>query len=301
MTVKDKNILWTTLRISGMAIAMLIVLVLLTGIFWGSRHFVVRRHVIFYETLPAKFDGYRILQFSDLHAGTFRRKDLHRVVNLINQQHCDMVVFTGDMVNRKSAEMEEVKSILAHIQAPDGVFSVLGNHDYGTYDGMSEEEQKKDVERLVQCQRSIGWHPLLNDHAVVRRGNESIVISGVECFGAPPFPRRGDMYKALKGVKKNDFIVLLSHDPCHWHMQIIPETSVQLTLSGHTHAAQFKVGDWSPIQWHYREWSGIYVRDTKVLNVSDGLGGYIGPFRFGAWPEVAVITLRCLPKSFTKK
>ena len=282
------------LRVGCMAIVMLLVLIVLTGIFWGSRHFIVRHHVVFYDNLPEKFDGYKILHFSDLHIGTFRggrEGDVETLVKLINEQNCDAVVFTGDMINRESCELAGMRDVLSQIKAPDGVYSILGNHDYGTYAGYEGKQQEADVEKLLLYQRGFGWTPLLNDHVKIYRGKQSISIAGIENYGMPPFPQKGDLSAALKGLKKSDFIVLLSHDPDFWRMNVL-KSSVQLTLSGHTHAAQFKIWGWSPVSWRYNEWSGLYVDGNHVLNVSEGIGGYIGPFRYGAWPEVSIVELR---------
>lgn len=298
MDTRTKDNIKTALRVSCMAFAMLLVLVLLTGVFWGSKHLVVQRHVIFYDNLPGNFDGYRILQVSDIHVGTFRdggEDFVRKIVNTINEQRCDLVVFTGDMVNRQSSELDGMNDVFSAISAKDGVFCILGNHDYATYSKLSECEQKSDVDRLLNMERGFGWKPLCNEHVRIYRGKQYVVLAGVENYGAPPFPQYGDIFKALKGVTRNDFVVLLSHDPSHWRMQVVPNTSVQLTLSGHTHAGQFKVWGWSPVAWKYDEWSGIYKKDTQVLNVSEGVGGFLGPFRFGAWPELSVITLRRIP------
>lgn len=294
--IKRTDIFKYTRRVGCMALVILLVLIVLTGVFWGSRHFIVRHHVIFYDNLPEKFDGYRILQFTDLHAGTFRGGrdgDIEKLVDLINEQQCDAVVFTGDIVNRESCELAGLRPVLSRIKAPDGVYSILGNHDYGTYAGFDEAQQKNDIEKLLLYQKGFGWTPLLNDHVKLYRGRESIVIAGVENYGKPPFPQYGDLSKAVKGLKKSDFIVLLSHDPSHWREKVLG-SSVQLTLSGHTHAAQFKIWGWSPVSWKYDEWSGIYKEGGQVLNVSEGIGGFLGPFRFGAWPEISVIELRKL-------
>jgi len=296
---KRADILWPTVRIAGMAIAILLALIVLTGVFWGSRHFVVNRHVVFYDDLPEQFDGYRILHFSDLHTGTFRggrEGDISKIVNLINEQQCDLVAFTGDIVNRKSNELGGIENVLKRVKAPDGVYCVLGNHDYGTYSDMTEEQQKKDVEYLLLYEQFFGWKPLMNENVRIQKGKQSIVIAGIENYGRPPFPQKGNVVQALKGAKKSDFIVMLSHDPNAWKMLIQPSTSTQLTLSGHTHAGQFQIWGWSPVSMKYDEWSGIYKEGTQVLNVSGGVGGLIGPFRFGAWPEISVITLRRLPR-----
>lgn len=291
---KRTDIFKYTRRVGCMAFVMLLVLIVLTGVYWGSRHFIVRHHVIFYDNLPEQFDGYRILQFTDLHSGTFRTSrdgDIEDLVELINEQQCDAVVFTGDIINRESCELAGLRPVLSRIKAPDGVYSVLGNHDYGTYAGFDEAQQKNDQEKLLLYQKGFGWTPLMNDHVKLYRGKQSIVIAGIENYGKPPFPQKGDLSKALKGLKKSDFIVLLSHDPSFWRMKVL-DTSVQLTLSGHTHGGQFKLWGWSPASWKYDEWTGIYTEGNHVLNVSDGIGGLIGPFRFGAWPEISVIELR---------
>ncbi len=281
-------------RVGCMAIVILLVLIALTGRFWGSSHYVVHRQTIFFDDLPEQFDGYRILQFSDLHTGTFRgghEDDLEELVDLILEQQCDAIVFTGDMVNRESAEVAGLRDVFSRIKAPDGVYSVLGNHDYGTYSSMNEKQREADVERLLLFQRGYGWVPLNNDHVKLFRGKQSIVIAGCENYGNPPFPQKGDLSKALNGLKKSDFIVLLTHDPAHWRKKVL-DSSVQLTLSGHTHGGQFKLWGWSPVAWKYDEWSGMYKEGNQVLNVSEGIGGLVGPFRYGAWPEVNVIELR---------
>ena len=169
----------------------------------------------------------------------------------------------------------------------------MGNHDYSMYIRYpNEEERAADVQELQNRIRSYGWNLLLNEHRIIRRGKDSLIIAGVENDGRPPFPALGDLPKTMKGLKRSCFTVLMSHDPTHWRRNIIPQTNIQLTLSGHTHAGQFKVFGWSPVAHVYREWSGAYSEGNQILNVSDGIGAVMFPFRFGAWPEVNVITLR---------
>ena len=169
----------------------------------------------------------------------------------------------------------------------------MGNHDYSMYIRYpKEEERAADVQELQNRIRSYGWNLLLNEHRIIRRGKDSLIIAGVENDGRPPFPALGDLPKTMKGLKRSCFTVLMSHDPTHWRRNIIPQTNIQLTLSGHTHAGQFKVFGWSPVAHVYREWSGAYSEGNQILNVSDGIGAVMFPFRFGAWPEVNVITLR---------
>ena len=234
--------------------------------------------------------------FSDLHIGTMRdghEDDVKTIVNLINDQQADAIVFTGDLVNHQSAELDGFRRELNRLHAPDGVYAVMGNHDYSMYlHYPTEAEREADVMELQRRIRDYGWTLLLNDHRIIRRGTDSLVIAGVENDGRPPFPALGDLPKTMKGLKRNCFTVLLSHDPTHWRRNILPQTAIQLTLSGHTHAGQFKAFGWSPVAHVYREWSGAYSEGNQLLNVSDGIGAVMFPFRFGAWPEINVITLQ---------
>lgn len=288
-------------RIAGMTLALLAAALLAFGYFEGRRHYVVKRSTFYFSDLPPRFDGYRIAQFSDLHVGTFRdghEKDVRQIVDLINAQGCDAVAFVGDMVNHQSAELDGFRDALGRLHARDGVFAVMGNHDYSMYIPYpAEKDRKADVQALQDRLRSFGWHLLLNEHHIVRRGADSLVIAGVENDGLPPFPSLGDLPKTLKGVQPGCFTVLLSHDPTHWRRAVFSKTSVQLTLSGHTHAGQFKLFGWSPVACVYDEWSGAYTRGSQILNVSDGVGAVLFPFRLGAWPEINVITLRRTPRT----
>ena len=161
---------------------------------------------------------------------------------------------------------------------------------YIKYD--NEQEREADVEEIHRKERSYGWNLLLNENRVIRHGRDSIAIVGVENDGLPPWPSLGDLPKATEGLRKGTFCVLLSHDPTHWRRSVVPDTDIQLTLSGHTHAGQFKVMGWSPVSLKYDEWSGAYCEGTQILNISDGIGAVLFPFRFGAWPEINVITLK---------
>lgn len=283
-------------RILAMAIAGTTVLILLTGYCWGRNHFVVHQQTFIFDNLPPEFDGYRIAFFSDLHIGTFRQgneKDVETIVNLINDQRADAIMFGGDLVNYQAAELYGFEQQLSALKAKDGVFSIMGNHDYSSYIRYaSEEEKQADIDKLEAKQREFGWILLLNENRIIRRGNDSIAVVGVENDGIPPFPELGDLTRATKGIQKGTFCILLTHDPTHWRRKVIPETDISLSLSGHTHAGQFKVFGWSPVKYKYREWSGAYTEGTQVLDVSDGVGAVMFPFRFGAWPEVNVITLK---------
>ncbi len=290
------KILRRTLRIIGLTMAFLSLIILCYGYFVGRSHFVVNEHTIVFDNLPPAFDGYRIAHISDLHVGTFRyghEQDLAEIVQLLNDQKCDAIMFTGDLVNHQSSELSGLTPVFSRLTARNAVFSVMGNHDYSMYMKYPDEKQRQaDIASLQQRERTYGWILLNNDHRILRRGNDSIVIVGVENCGRPPFPSYGDLKKALRGIDDGAFKILLSHDPTHWQREVLPQTDIQLTLSGHTHAGQFQVLGWSPVKHVYDEWAGIYTHDGQVLNVTDGIGAVMFPFRFGAWPEVDVITLK---------
>lgn len=306
---KLPNELHRYIRLLAMAVGISSAFIILYGYFFGRRQFQVDQQSIYFKDLPEQFDGYRILHFSDLHIGTYgdgHQRDVESITDLINSQHCDMVVFTGDLVNYESSELKGYTKWLKKIRAKDGVYSVLGNHDYDMYLPFnSAEEKKADMAKIRQYERQYGWHLLLNDNHVIRRGNDSIAVIGSENDGLPPWPARGDLHKAsrrLTGIERSDtastdrhtFSVLLTHDPTHWRRNVIPDTRIDLTLSGHTHAGQFKIMGWSPVSHKYSEWSGVYTEGTQVINVTDGIGQIMLPFRFGAWPEIDIITLKKL-------
>lgn len=307
-------------RIVAMTVGLTAALILCYGYFEGRRHYVVHRQTFAFSNLPARFDGYRIVQFSDLHIGTFadgHRADVERIVSLINGQRPDAILFCGDLVNFESRELCGYDSLLSSLHAHDGVFAVAGNHDYPSYIRQSAAAMQKDMARLRRQERAYGWRLLLNDHVVLRRGADSLAIIGVENDGNPPFPSLGDLPKATRGLRGvmrerrngqpdraerlHTFAVLMSHDPTHWRRAVVPDTRIDLTLSGHTHASQFKVFGWSPCAFVYDEWSGTYTDGAQVLNVSEGVGQIMMPFRFGAWPEVNVITLKCAKPAAEKK
>ena len=300
------------IRLFAMAIGICAVFIILYGYIWGRNRYQVNEQTIYFEALPDSFDGYRILHFSDLHTGTFadgHQKDVSTIVDLINRQHCDIVLFTGDIVNYESAELAGYDKVLSQLKAKDGVYSVMGNHDYDIYQRFkSEEEKNRDIEIIKKKERQYGWKLLLNENVVLHRGNDSIAIIGSENDGLPPWPSLGDLHKAsagLEGVEQqksaeennvppppHTFSVLLTHDPTHWRRNVIPETNIDLTLAGHTHAGQLKILGWSPIQNQYDEWSGVYTKGWQVINVTDGVGNIMVPFRFGAWPELDIIILK---------
>ena len=268
------------------------------GFTQGYRHIVVREHTYSSARLPRAFDGYRLVQLSDLHLGTLSGHPdvVRRIVDSVNAQRPDLVVFTGDLVNYHAEEVEAFHELLRQFKAPDGVVSVMGNHDYAQYFAWpTPADSVADIRRLHSYHKAMGWRLLLNDHILLRRGADSLAIVGVENDGLPPFPALADLPRALRGLGPDCFKILLSHDPTHWRRAVLPDTDIDLTLSGHTHGTQFKVGSFSPAEWFYKEWGGAYREGGRELYVSLGTGEVLLPFRLGAWPEINVITLKSKP------
>lgn len=271
---------------------------MICGLSFGPTLLKVKESTFQSETLPKEFDGYKIVQVSDLHLTSMKTHPefVSKLVRTINAQQADAICFTGDLVSTDVAELYPFVDELSKLKAKDGVFSILGNHDYMTYAKyMTPLEKSQKFHEMLKLQEKMGWNLLQNEHSVIHRGQDSIVILGVENDGKPPFPERGDLNKAQEGLNLNVplFKLLLSHDPSHWKRKVLPTTDIQLTLSGHTHGMQFMIGNWSPAQYLYPEWKGMYQENSRGLYVSLGVGGALIPFRFGAWPEINVITLHC--------
>lgn len=268
--------------------------VLVYGSTVGFDKLEIKRVDLVFDDLPEAFDGYRIVQFSDAHVGTYttsRDYLLERAVDSINAQNADMVVFTGDLQNMRPAEVRPFVPVLGAVRAHDGVFSVLGNHDYADYISANDEVKTANCREMKDLQRRMGWTLLLNENRILRRGADSLVIAGMENDGeSKRSPARGNISRTLKGVADGAFVVMLQHDPSCWRRTILPESNAQLTLSGHTHAMQFVMFGWSPVAFKYKEWGGLYSEDGRDLYVSTGLGGFL-PFRFGVPGEIVVITL----------
>ena len=264
------------------------------GAIEGKEHFRVREVTFFSPDLPASFDGYRVLQISDIHSGSWNGNPapLQKAISLCLAQHPDLAVFTGDLVNSRADEMENLMAVFSRLKAKDGVFSVLGNHDYATYTHWdSEADRLANIDTLIARENRMGWQMLMNEHRVIRRGNDSIALVGVENSGNPPFPDKGDLPKALRGTE-GMFKILLSHDPTHWRREVLPETDIQLMLAGHTHDMQVSLFGFSVSQFIYPEHRGMYLQGKRGLYVNVGLGFVLFPMRLGAWPEITVITLR---------
>lgn len=278
---------------TGFVVALLIAFVQIYGTIFGWKKLETKQTQI--ETnIPLSFDNYRVVHISDLHLGTYLgdEKFIHRVVDSVNAQQPDLIVFTGDIVNNQSDELLPYTDILSQLKAKDGVYSVLGNHDYCYYNPeLSTQERQKHLANIVKMERQMGWHILLNENCSIVRGNDTIYIAGEENTGKPPFPSLGNLQKTLQGVPSNAFTLLLSHDPWHWHNGIVKETAIPLTLSGHTHALQLKIGEFSPAQWLMPEWEGLYEDGNRKLYVSTGIGGSV-PYRLGVWPMIDVLILK---------
>ena len=270
------------------------------GILRTSSDFNIQRHRLKFATLPKAFHGLRILQISDIHTGSVWSKSvLEKAVQHIRDEAPDLVVFTGDLVNNETKEAEPFVDILSQISAPMGVYSILGNHDYGDYKSWpTEEEKQKNFEAMLHLHRRLGWNLLLNEHQVFERNDQRFVLAGVENWGAKlNFKRYGKLSKAMEGVLPDDFAVLLSHDPSHWEAEVkAMAPQAKLTLSGHTHGFQFGVEipgfKWSPAQYVYKQWAGLYGDNKSMLYVNRGTGciGYSG--RVGIRPEITVLELQ---------
>jgi len=269
------------------------------GVTFGKYNFTVRRKTLAFEDLPEALDGFTITQISDLHVGSFDDPEaVARGVQLINQQGSDIIVFTGDMVNNKAEEMDMWQTVFAKMKAPHGLYSVLGNHDYGDYvTWPSAEAKQQNLDRLVRHHEKIGFRLLRNQHHIIERDGAQLAVVGVENWGLPPFPQHGDLDKALAQVPQNAFKILLSHDPTHWEQEVLShETRLPLTLSGHTHGMQFGIEipgfRWSPVKFRYSRWADLYEETNKFLYVNRGFGFLGFPGRVGIWPEITVLRLQ---------
>ena len=252
------------------------------------------KHITFTSPdLPPYFDGYRLVQITDFHLGSFPPGNdfVQKVVDATNNEEPDMILFTGDLVNNQASEVEPYLDTLGQLHASDGSYSIWGNHDYCEYgNNHSIGALKRNRRMLYGYQESLGWHQLMNEHHVVSHGMASIAVIGVENPGQPPFTNRSNLKKAMKGLNPDMFKILLSHDPHHWRREVVGK-KIQLTLAGHTHAGQLKIGKWTPARMAFKEWGGAYRIGEQMLYVSSGIGGSF-PFRLGAWPELTVITLK---------
>lgn len=267
---------------------------ILFGAIKGKENFKVREVTFTSANLPEEFDGYRIMQLSDIHSGSWKGNPeaLKKAIDICNNQNADLALFTGDLVNSRSDELIEFMNIFSELKAKDGVYSVLGNHDYGTYVKWdSEADRIANIDSLISRENSMGWRMLNNSHTIVRRGNDSIAVIGVENSGRPPFPDYARLKDASAGTE-GMFQILMSHDPTHWRREVLPESDIELTLSGHTHDMQITFFGLSVSSFIYPEHNGMYMEGERGLYVNIGLGHVLFPMRLGAWPEITVITLK---------
>lgn len=292
------NVRYTPFGWSAAALVLLTGAILCYGYFVGRFRLDIKEIEYEHKDVPEAFDGYRIVHISDLHLNTFDDKKEHvgKIADQINSLKPDLICFTGDLVNTDASETLPYIEYIRKMDATDGTVSVLGNHDFMLYSfsGRSQEERDAEVQKLVDAQNNgFGWKVLRNSNISIRRGTDSISVIGVDnnsCHGQGfQTISRGDLDKAMKDCA--DFKVLLTHDPSHWTYEVVPDTDIHLTLSGHTHAAQIKIFGWTPASWVFDQTYGRYEMDGQTLYINIGLG-CTAPIRIGANPEITLITLK---------
>jgi hypothetical protein len=288
------------LRYAGALLAMFVVVLFAHGAFVNPKNVQLRKTTIEVENLPSAFDGYTIAQISDIHLGGWGKNHsyLKPAIKLINEQHADILVFSGDMVHNYHGETEGWAPVFNEIRVKDGKYAVLGNHDYGDYsEWNSEEEKDENLTKIKQAFNDFGFRLLLNEKVDLIRDSSSIELLGVENWGKHPFPKYGDLTHTLSQTDPEKLKILISHDPSHWKAEVVGQKNIFLTLSGHTHAAQVAFNMYgklrSPSSWIYKEWDGLYRESDQFLFINRGLG-FVGiPVRLGAArPEVTMITLK---------
>jgi len=274
-------------------------LLVLFGITRGRHFYRVKKETLSFPDLPEAFDGFTITQITDVHSGSFTNADgVKKGLDLVNAQGSDVILFTGDLVNNKAAEMDPWIKSFEGLKAPLGKFSVLGNHDYGDYVQWDSPEAKKaNLRRLKEVHGEMGFRLLLDESISLKKDGAAISLIGVENWGKGGFHKYGDLKKATRNVPGEAFKILLSHDPSHWEgVTLGHDQHIHLTLSGHTHGMQFGIDlfgfKWSPVQYMYKQWLGLYERAGRYLYVNRGFGFLGLKGRIGMWPEVAVITLK---------
>ena len=272
---------------------------LIYGMVKGAYKYQVRNVQIPIRDLPEAFEGLKIVQISDIHSGSFYDKAaVQKGIDMILAQKPDLVFFTGDLVNNEATEIVDYLPVFSQVKAPMGVFSVLGNHDYGDYKMWpSEKHKKQNLATLKQHHATLGWRLLMDEHVVLKKGNDELAVIGIQNWGAKGnFPKYGDLHKAYTGAEHHRTKLLLSHDPSHWDAQVIKHfPGIDAMFAGHTHGMQFGIEipgfKWSPVQYMYKQWAGLYSQGHQHLYVNRGFG-FIGyPGRVGIWPEISVIEL----------
>lgn len=284
----------------ALGIAAVPFLSLIYGMTLGKYNFKVLKQTLFFPDLPDAFDGFKITQISDVHSGSFDNPErISYAIDLVNEQNSDMILFTGDIVNTHAKEMHPWIETFNKIQNHKyGKFSVLGNHDYGEYiDWPTNEAKEENFQNIKGLYGQIGFNLLLNENVKVRKGDDEIAIVGVENWGVK-FKKAGDLNKASENLNKEDFKILMSHDPSHWEMEVKDNPkNFHLTLSGHTHGFQFGIEipgiiKWSPVEYVYKQWAGLYENLGRYIYVNRGFGFHAYPGRVGIMPEITVIELK---------
>ncbi len=267
--------------------------------FGNKYNYELRKVKLAYNNLPPSFKGLKIIHISDIHSGSFtNKKAVQKGVDMALKQNPDLILFTGDLVNDRATEMAQYMDVFSRLKAPMGVYSTLGNHDYGDYIRWESQEVKKaNLQRLKEVHGELGWRLLMNEHVVLKRGEHSIAVIGIENWSAKgSFPKYGRLPEAYAGSESQPFKILMSHDPSHWEAEVRPKyPDIDLMLAGHTHGMQFGVEvpgfRWSPVQYVYKEWAGLYEEEKQKLYVNRGFG-FIGyPGRVGILPEITLIEL----------
>lgn len=269
------------------------------GIIQGKYNYKVIKYQLSFDDLPAAFDGYTITQISDIHSGSFTNKEkIQYGVDLINEQKSDLMLFTGDIVNNQASEMDNWIDVFAKLEAKEGKYAILGNHDYGDYmNWKSPEDKANNFKKVKEIHQKIGFDLLLDEHRYLEKDGQKIALLGVENWGKG-FNQAGDLQKASANIKKEDFKILMSHDPSHWQEKVkMDDFNYHLTLSGHTHGLQMGIEipgffKWSPSQYVYKQWAGLYQEFGRFINVNRGFGYHAFPGRVGIWPEITVIELK---------
>jgi predicted MPP superfamily phosphohydrolase len=269
------------------------------GIIQGKYNYKVIKYQLSFDDLPEAFDGYTITQISDIHSGSFTNKEkIQYGVDLINEQKSDLMLFTGDIVNNKADEMDNWIAVFNKLEAKEGKFAILGNHDYGDYmDWKTPQDKIDNFQKVKEIHQKIGFDLLLDEHRYLEKGGQKIALVGVENWGKG-FNQAGDLQRASSKIKKEDFKILMSHDPSHWEYKVKNDDfNYHLTLSGHTHGLQMGIEipgwlKWSPSQYMYKQWAGLYEEFGRYINVNRGFGYHAFPGRVGVWPEITVIELK---------
>jgi uncharacterized protein len=286
------------LSITGTFIAIIACFIIIQGIFIGRTNYKVEHVTLTFKDLPKSFDGVKIALISDMHLGSFGDSlDVKKGIVMLMNEKPDIIFFTGDLVNNESEEAEMMMCELTRMHAPLGMFSILGNHDVGDYRRWKTiEEKNANLDSLEAIEKNAGFKMLIDENYILKKGNDSIAIIGVNSWGLPPFKSYGDLDKAMNGINDVPFKILLTHSPVHWDKKVTGQKNIQLSLSGHTHAMQFGINCcgifWSPLKWMYPHWAGLYGEGEQYLYVSRGFG-YIGfPGRIGMMPEITIIELK---------